>query len=259
MGDYVPINGHATWVEDRGTGDVVLLLHGGFSNSDDMLGTFASFADDHRMIAFDRRGHGRTADTDAPFHYADMADETIGVIEHAGGGPVHLVGYSDGGIIALLVGLARPELVRTMVMIGTNYHHDGLAPGVNDSFELGSDIANFIGEEYGERSPDGIEHFPIVLAKTIAMFKTEPTLTTDDLKHLAMPGLVMVGDDDAVKPEHTLSLYESLPNGQLAVIPGASHLVPVEKPALVFQFAHDFVQTDGAVSELMPMRRAQAG
>jgi pimeloyl-ACP methyl ester carboxylesterase len=259
VGDYVPINGHATWVEDRGTGDVVLLLHGGFSNSDDMLGTFANFADDHRMIAFDRRGHGRTADTDAPFHYADMADETIGVIEHVGGSPVHLVGYSDGGIIALLVALARPELVRTMVLIGTNYHHNGLAVGVNESFEPGSDIANFLGEEYGQRSPDGAEHFPIVLAKTVEMFKTEPTMTTDDLKRLAMPALVMVGDDDAVAPEHTLSLYESLQNGQLAVIPGASHLVPVEKPALVFEFAHTFVQTDGAVSELMPVRRAQAG
>ena len=181
------------------------------------------------------------------------------MIAHAGAGAVHLVGYSDGGIVALLVALARPELVRTMVLIGTNYHHDGLAAGVNDSFEPGSDIANFLGEEYGQRSPDGAEHFPIVLTKTVEMFATEPTMTTDDLKRLAMPALVMVGDDDAVTPEHTLSLYESLQNGQLAVIPGASHLVPIEQPALVFQLADAFVQNGGAVSELMPMRRAQAG
>src|SRR5262245_60369888 len=224
-----------------------------------MLGTFAAFADDHRMLAFDRRGHGHTGDTDAPFHYADMADETIGVLEHAGGAPAHLVGYSDGGIIALLVALARPDLVRTMVLIGANYHHDGLAPDVNDSFEPGSDIANLLGDAYAQRSPDGADHFPIVLAKTVEMFRTEPTMTTDDLTRLGIPALVMVGDDDAVALEHTLSLYESLPNGQLAVIPGASHLVPIEKPALVFEFAHAFVQADGAVTELMPMRRAHAG
>jgi pimeloyl-ACP methyl ester carboxylesterase len=71
-----------------------------------------------------------------------------------------------------------------------------------------------------------------------------------------MPVLVLVGDDDATLPSHTLSLYESLPAGQLAVVPGASHLVPYEKPELVAQLAADFLRSDGDVSTMMPIRRA---
>ena len=80
MGEYVAIDGHPTWVEDTGTGTPVLVLHGGFSNSDGLVEVFTPLAADYRVIAFDRRGHGRTADTDAPFHYADMTTETVGGI-----------------------------------------------------------------------------------------------------------------------------------------------------------------------------------
>ena len=102
MGEYVEINGHPTWIQDTGQGTPVLVLHGGFSNGDGLFDVFARLAEEYRLVAFDRRGHGRTADTDAPFHYSDMAAETISVLEHLGGETAHLVGFSDGGIIALL-------------------------------------------------------------------------------------------------------------------------------------------------------------
>ena len=141
MGDYVDINGHPTWIEETGAGTTVLVLHGGFSNSDGLVDVFAALATDHRLIAFDRRGHGRTADTDAPFHYSDMMTETVGVLEHAGGDAAHVVGYSDGGIIALLLALSRPDLVRSLVLIGTNYHYDGVVPGSFDDFGPDSDTS----------------------------------------------------------------------------------------------------------------------
>ena len=105
--------GTPTWVEQTGAGDeTVLLLHGGLSSCDDLLGTVGpTLAEHYRVVAFDRRGHGRTADTDAPFHYADMAVEVLGVLEMVVGGPAHLVGFSDGGNVALLVALDHPELV----------------------------------------------------------------------------------------------------------------------------------------------------
>ena len=110
MGERIEINGHPTWVEQRGeTGDTILLLHGGMSNSDTLLDVLsAPLTERHRLVAFDRRGHGFTADTDAPFHYDDMATETIGVLEKVVGGPAHLVGWSDGGIVGLLVALTAP-------------------------------------------------------------------------------------------------------------------------------------------------------
>jgi pimeloyl-ACP methyl ester carboxylesterase len=257
MGEYVVINGHPTWIEVTGQGIPVLLLHGGFTNCDGLLGVFAGLVESYRLVAFDRRGHGRTADTDAPFHYRDMATETIAVLEHLGGEAAHLVGYSDGGNVALMVALARPDLVRSLVVIGANYHADGVVPGAFDGLdEPGSEFVDYLSAAYAERSPDGAEHFPVVVAKGVEMVTKEPTLTTEDLRRIPMPVLVLVGDDDATLPSHTLSLYESLPAGQLAVVPGASHLVPYEKPELVAQLAADFLRSDGDVSTMMPIRRA---
>ena len=106
----------------------MVLLHGGLSNSDALLDTIGGpIGAHHRIVAFDRRGHGRTADTDAPFHDDEMAAETIAVLEAVVGGPAVLVGWSDGGIVALLVSMRRPDLVTRQVLIGTNYHHDGLS------------------------------------------------------------------------------------------------------------------------------------
>ena len=256
MGEYIAINSHPTWIERTGQGPPVLLLHGGFSNCDGLRDVFAPLADEHRILAYDRRGHGRTADTDAAFHYGDMAAEAIAVLEHEGGDAAHLVGFSDGGIIALLVAMARPELVRSLVLIGSNYHFDGLIPGVFDDVGPESEFSAFLRPSYAERSPDGVDHFPVVVAKGATLLAREPTLTTRDLERISVPALVMIGDDDAVRPAHTWLLYESLPSGQLAVIPGASHTVPYEKPELVAQLVSDFLRTGGAISTLMPVRRA---
>src|SRR6266540_2752753 len=179
MRDYVDIGGHPTWVDERGSGaETVLLLHGGLSNSDLLLdGIGERFAERYRVVAFDRRGHGRTADTSPPFHYDDMAVESIGVLEQVVGGPAHLVGWSDGGVIALLVALRRPELVGKVVPIGANYHYEGVRPLAMDP---ASPVMAMIAEGYGERSPDGAEHFPAVLSKSLALFESEPTLTTGD-------------------------------------------------------------------------------
>ena len=101
---YISLLGHQTWASTGTDKDeTVVLLHGGLSNSDLMLDTIGGpLAATYRVAAFDRRGHGRTADTSEPFHYAAMADETIAFLEHLGG-PAHLIGWSDGGNVGLLV------------------------------------------------------------------------------------------------------------------------------------------------------------
>ena len=130
MGERIDINGHPTWIDDRGSGDeTVLLLHGGMSHSDLLAGVLAEpLLERYRIVAFDRKAHGYTADAGGPFHYADMAGDTIDVLEQVVGGAAHLIGWSDGGIIALLVAMSRPDLVSRIVAIGANFHHDGLLP-----------------------------------------------------------------------------------------------------------------------------------
>ena len=164
-----------------------------------------------------------------------MADETIAVLEQLGVDAAHLVGYSDGGIVTLHVARRRPDLVRTMVLIGTNFHTNGLVDGWIDP-----------------ASP--MLHTPYGL-KEVALYTTEPTMTVDDLRRLTMPALVLVGDDDAVRLDHTMELYTALPNAQLAVVPGTSHVLVMEKPALVTTIIDEFLSTGGAVATILPIRR----
>ena len=179
MGERIVIGGHPTWVDDRGDrgAETVLLLHGGLSNSDTIMEALAApLLDRYRVVGFDRRGHGYTADVGGPFHYDDMATDTIGVLEQVVGGPAHVVGWSDGGIIGLLVAMRRPELVRRLVTIGANFHHDGMMDiDFGESTSLGQEMF----EEYAERSPDGAEHFGGLFERFMVMVATEPTLTTD--------------------------------------------------------------------------------
>jgi pimeloyl-ACP methyl ester carboxylesterase len=182
-----------------------------------------------------------------------MATEAVRVIEQVIGGPSHLVGWSDGGIVALLVALERPDLVQKLVVIGTNYHHSGMLPVEPDPE---SPLMQALVSAYVERSPDGPEHLEVVYAKTVAMFSSEPTLTTSDISLIRQPTLVVAGDDDAMTLSHTCSLYEALPQGQLAVIPAASHALPVEHPALLARLTADFLAAEPPRT-LLPVRRAE--
>lgn len=257
MGERIDIGGHPTWVESLGDGaTTVLLLHGGGSNSDTLLdGLAPPLLAHHRVVAFDRRGHGYTADTAAPFHYDDMATETIGVIETVVGGPAHLVGWSDGGITALLVAIRRPDLIDRLALIGTNFHVDGII----GRFDVPADSRawNVMSAAYAARSPDGAGHFATVMDKFITLANSEPTLTAADLAAVTCPTLVMAGDDDIVRFEHTVALYEAVAQGQLSIVPGTSHGLPLERPDEVARIVLHFLAADVPPATMMPERRVR--
>lgn len=252
MGRYVDILGHPTWLDHVGGGRPVLLLHGGLSHSDEMLESIGvPLRESFRLVAFDRRGHGRTADTDAPFTYETMLDEVEAVIEITGR-PIDVVGWSDGGILALMLALRSPHLVRRLVVIGANFHHDGL---IDIDPELARSFAEATAAGYVERSPDPREHFMTVLDKTVRMWSSAPALTADELAAIEAPVLVLAGDDELIELAHTVELYESLPDSQLAVVPGTSHGAPMEKPALVADLIEEFLVADLPPQTQMPIRR----
>ena len=264
MNGYVDLDGHSTWVEDdEGPGEPVVLLHGGFSDSSLLAGTIApSLAGAFRIVSFDRRGHGRTADTDAEFHYESMAAETRAVLEQVTRSPAHLVGYSDGANVALLTARLVPELVRSLVLISGNFHADGLVPDPLP-FEPGSLSWEISAAGHAALSPDGPEHFPTVAGKTLRMFAAEPDLTVDDLRAIHQSALVIAADDDLVELDHTVELYRSLPNSRLAIVPGTSHALVLEKPAAVSGLVAEFLAAPGADDVLAraarPVRRRARG
>ena len=253
---HISLNGHPTWtyVSKRKKKPSLVLLHGGMSSSGSLLRNLAPHFDkNYRVAAFDRRGHGRTADTDAPFHYEEMADETIAFLEHLGG-KHYVVGHSDGGNVALIVAMKRADLLKRVVLVGANYHYDGLRP--MPMFHLEGERFEEWAAKYGELSPSGKEHAREVLTKTLHMFQTEPAFSVEDLKKISVPILVMAGDDDLMELGHTTSMYEAIPGAQLAIVPGTSHAVLKEKSKLSSKLIRNFFEDEYPPVTYQPSRRA---
>jgi pimeloyl-ACP methyl ester carboxylesterase len=180
-------------------------------------------------------------------------------VEHSIAEPAHLVGVSDGGIVGLLVAIQRPDLLRKLVTVGANFHRDGLIGASMWSDASPDDEAWAMPRQrYAAVSPDGAEHFPLVFSKLQRMWREEPTLTEHDLAKIPVPVLVVAADDDVILHAHTAALYEALARGQLAVIPGASHAVFLEKPGLLNRIVLDFLAEEGDPETVMPVRRAAA-
>src|SRR3954454_13047340 len=110
MGQYVDINGVNTWYDEVGSGEPLILLHGGLCTNETWGSQMPTLAEHFRVLAPERRGHGHTADVEGPLNYTAMATDTIGFLDNVVGGPACLVGWSDGAIVGLLVAQERPDL-----------------------------------------------------------------------------------------------------------------------------------------------------
>jgi pimeloyl-ACP methyl ester carboxylesterase len=232
---YVEVNGLRTWHEVRGEGRPVVLLHGAFAGASTWSAQAPALAGaGYKVHLPERRGHAHTPDVEGPLTYQAMADDTVAYLDGVVGGAAHLVGWSDGAVVALLVARRRPDLVDRLVLIGQYYNASGKVSGglLDQLLGGGEQVMGFLRAEYDLVSPDGPEHFPVVFAKTLRMLETEPELDLASLAAVGAPTLVLQGDRDEVTLEHGAAVAAALPQGRLAVLPG-THLLPVEAPEVV--------------------------
>lgn len=260
MGEYVEIGGLRFWYDELGGGEPLVLLNGGFCTNETWAPQLRVLAEHFRVLALEHRAHGHTPDIEGPLSYDDNTADVIGFLETVAGEAAHVIGFSDGGIVALLVAIARPDLVRKLVVVGGMFDTAGYVPEVEQMIPGmapdAEDLAMFRGL-YESSSPDGPAHWPIVVKKILEMWSTGPHIPIADLARIQSPTLVLVADDDMVTLEHTVGLYRSIPRAELAVVPGSSHTVAMEKPELVNRLVLDFLQKD-PVPTMMPFRRAPA-
>ena len=163
-------------------------------------------------------------------------------------------------MVGTLVAAEHPGLVRTLTVTGSGFSSAGYVPGAMEELvSLAPDDGDMVmfAAMYARASPDGPDHFPEVWEKVRALWM-EPFDWTAHIQRIEAPTLVIVGDDDAVRVDHAQEFSCTVGNGQLAGVPGASHLVPMEKPDLFNQLVPDF--TANPVPEtMMPLRRQARG
>jgi pimeloyl-ACP methyl ester carboxylesterase len=240
---YVDAGGLRTYYEEEGSGDPLLLLHGGMVTIETWSKQRGRLAEHYHVYLPERRGHGRTPDVPGPTGYDLMAADTVAFMHALDIQSAHVVGWSDGGNVALELALGWPELVRKMVMIGAAAHVDGATA---DSTEwvnsLTADtIPAFLSEPYKRLSPDGPDHLHVVFEKTVEMWKTQPRHGMSELAAISAPTLILIGDNDGVSIEHAAQMLRAMPKAQLAVIPGADHGVMFDKPDVVNRLILDFL------------------
>jgi pimeloyl-ACP methyl ester carboxylesterase len=254
MAGYAEVGGVRTWYDEHGEGEPLVLQHPGGAGVDARAWgpNLPALAAHFRVVTPERRAHGHTPDVDGPITFELMASDTIAFLETVVGEPAHLAGCSDGASVALLVALRRPDLVRMLVFIAGVFHRDGWAPSVLDPHNTPPE---FLERLYGEVSPDGPDHYSVVVAKLEQMHAEGPTLSIPEIRSIRNRTLVMIGDDDEVTLEHAITLCRELADAELSVIPGASHGLLVEKPTLCNAMIVDFLTND-PVPTMAPIRRA---
>ena len=260
---YINLRGQKIWASQAkpllsllplmGANDSVVLLHGGMSQSEGFDGRLAPSVKGFHMHSYDRAGHGRSPDQLGSFHFEFQAAEAISFLEDVVKKPAHLIGFSDGGIIALLVAIKRSDLVKTITLIGANYHYDAGLPPIKAWLPDDSER-----NKYANFSPDAPETLDKKIKKMVKIWNSEPTLTIKDLKKIKCPTLVIAGDDDMMSIQHTNEIYESIRNSRLAIIPGASHLIDKDQPALLNSVIRGFLLNHEYPTTLMPVRRKKS-
>ena len=207
---WAVIHGHRMYYAVRGNGPTLVLLHGGGDSGEHSFEhQLDVFLQHHRIIAPDQVGQGHTPDVSGPLSYSSMAQDTATLLQSLKLERVDVVGFSDGGILALMLAVRHPELVRRLVISGVNISPEGLTAD----------------ELQGLR--DAQIKTPTTIAEKLAkLWLTSPTeseLSLAMLSKIERPVLVISGDRDAITLEHTLQIFHALPQAELCVLPGTDH------------------------------------
>jgi pimeloyl-ACP methyl ester carboxylesterase/DNA-binding transcriptional ArsR family regulator len=242
-GNYASVNGLNMYYEIHGTGQPLVLLHGALSAIETSFGkVLPSLAKTRQVIAIEQQAHGHTADTDRPLTYEHMADDTAALLRHIGIEHADIFGYSMGSAIALQIAIRQPDLVRKLVVATPAYNREGFHPGMLEGIETlkPEDLAGSPWQEEYARTAPNPEHWPTLIAKVKQLDREFEDWPPETIQSIKAPTLVMIGDSDVVRPEHAVEMFRllgggvagdvtGLPNSQLAVLPGTTHVTLVDR------------------------------
>jgi len=243
VGQYAEVNGINLYFETHGTGQPLILLHGGLGSGEMFGPTLTELAQQHQVIAVDLQGHGRTADIDRPIDIRLMADDIAALIDHLKLDKPDVVGYSLGGGVALFTAVKYPDKVRRLVVASAHARRDAIPPEMlAQQAQVNAAAAEFLKDtpmwELYQRVAPHPEDFPQLLDK-VGEAMAQDYDYTEDVRSLQVPTLLVAADADMAPPSHYVEMFKLLDGGlrdggwmgegrpkgghALAILPGLTH------------------------------------
>ncbi|KRB58824.1 alpha/beta hydrolase [Rhizobium sp. Root708] len=226
---FVENDGARIWYATYGSGPAVILLHGGLGNAGNWgYQVPALVAAGRQVVVIDSRGHGRSTRDERPYHYTQMADDVLAVMDRLELAKAALVGWSDGACTALILADKQPERASGVFFFACNMDPSGTlefkpTPVIDRCFSRHR-------KDYQALSatPDAFESFVGDVSKMMA---SEPNYTAADLEGIKVPVAVVLGENDEfIKREHADYLARSIPDAELILLPEVSHFAPLQRP-----------------------------
>jgi pimeloyl-ACP methyl ester carboxylesterase len=229
-------DGVSLYYEVYGTGEPLLLIHGNNASIVSLTAQIDYFRQRYQVIAMDSRDQGKSGDSPDRLYYEKMADDLAALLDHLKTGPANLVGWSDGGIEALLLGIRHPAKVKKIVAHAVNLNptEEAVYP---DVLAMAKSVLESVPAAERE-TPQGKRKL-----KVYQITFDEPHIDAKALAAIAAPTLVVAGDHDLIRGEHTLDIYHHIPNSQLCIFPNATIMIPYDDPELFNRTVERFLGT----------------
>jgi pimeloyl-ACP methyl ester carboxylesterase len=247
-GQYASVNGLQMYYEIHGpeTGRPLVLLHGSLSGiGPDFSGLIPVLSQQRRVIAIEQQAHGHTADIDRPLRVEHMSADTTALLRQLGVQQADVLGYSTGAAVALHMGLNQPDLVHKLVLVTPGYDSNSTYPGLLEGLQgLQPEMLHGTPfHDYYLASAPRPEDFPQMIEKNKDLQLNYPNHAPSAIEALAAPVLLVAGDSDIVRLDYLAEFFRllgggvvgdqvGLPDSQLAVLPGTTHLTVIHRPEL---------------------------
>ncbi|WP_433765101.1 alpha/beta fold hydrolase [Flavobacterium ginsenosidimutans] len=237
VGKFVELNGAKIYYEEYGKGEPLLLIHGNGGSIESMGNQIDYFKSKYRVIVSDNRGQGKSELKTDSLTYVQITKDIEELVKHLRLDSLNIIGWSDGGIVALQMGISGKSKIKKIVAMGANLRPDSTAVNswaTKDVQNMRKMIISKIKEK------DTSENWN--LQKQLAgLLVDQPNIAAKDLSKIKAKVLVIAGDKDIIKNEHSVEIFENIPKAQLCIMPGETHFTPASNPELFNALANKFL------------------